>query len=110
MLFLVAPLIQFWLKLLIAIMPKEDQPQRMKDFRLVNLCNVLYKLITKVFGNHMRPFMENLISPMQSGFVPGRSTQDNAIVAKEVLHFMRKSKERKGMLAFKINLDKAYDR
>ena len=31
-------------------------------------------------------------------------------MAQEVLHYMKKSKDKKGMLAFKIDLEKAYDR
>ena len=48
--------------------------------------------------------------PMQSGFIPGRSTQDNAIIAQEILHFIKKTKSKKGIVAFKIYLEKAYDK
>ena len=33
---------------LIALIPKGDELVRMRDFRPISLCNVLYKLITKV--------------------------------------------------------------
>ena len=92
------------------LIPKDDQPTKMRDFRPISLCCVVYKLITKVLVNRLRPFMSGLVSPMQSGFVPGRGTQDNAIVAQEVMHVMKKSKAKKGMVAFKIDLEKAYDR
>ena len=100
----------FLAETLIVLIPKEDQPVRMKEFRPISLCNVLYKLITKVLVNRMRSFMPNLICPMQSGFVPGRSPQDNSIVAQEEMHYMRTSKAKKGFLAFKVDLEKAYDR
>ena len=75
---------------LIILISKEDHPVRLKDFWLISLCNVLYKLNTKVVVDRLRSFMDELISPMQNGFVPGRSTQDNAIVAQEVLHYRKK--------------------
>ncbi|XP_029150754.1 uncharacterized protein [Arachis hypogaea] len=46
----------------------------------------------------------------KGGFIPGRGTPDNIIVAKEVLHFLKKTKSKKGAMAFKIDLEKAYDR
>ena len=95
---------------LLVLIPKEDQPLRMKDFQPISLCTVLYKLITKVLVNRLRPSIKDLVGPMQSGFMPGRSTHDNVIVAQEVMHHMRKSKNKKGVLAFKIDLEKAYDR
>nr|XP_025639110.1 uncharacterized protein LOC112734118 [Arachis hypogaea] len=39
-----------------------------------------------------------------------RGAPDNIIVAQEVLHFMKKTKSKKGVLTFKIDLEKAYDR
>ena len=60
--------------------------------------------------NRLCPFIGDLIGPMQSDFVLGKSTQDNAIVAKEILHYMRKAKDHNGLIASKINLEKAYDR
>ncbi|XP_072064261.1 uncharacterized protein [Arachis hypogaea] len=44
------------------------------------------------------------------GFIPERGAPDNIIIAQEVLHFMKKTKSKKGVLAFKIDLEKAYDR
>src|ERR1044072_8741968 len=46
---------------------------------------------------------------MQSSFLPGWGTMENAIIAHEVLHHMSVSSARHGMLAFKIDIEKAYD-
>ena len=45
---------------------------------------------------------------MQSDFVPRTGTQDNVIVAQEVMYYTRKSKSKKNKTAFKIDLEKAY--
>ena len=38
----------------IALIPKVDDPQIVKDFKLISLCDVLYKLISKCLLNHLR--------------------------------------------------------
>ncbi|XP_072075375.1 uncharacterized protein [Arachis hypogaea] len=95
---------------LVVLIPKVENPISMKDFRLISLCNVVYKVITKVLVNRLRPHLKEIVGPLQGGFIPGRETPNNIIVAQEVLHFMKKTKSKKGTLAFKIDREKAYDR
>ncbi|MCI02468.1 RNA-directed DNA polymerase (Reverse transcriptase) [Trifolium medium] len=95
---------------IIVLLPKGDSQNTFKDFRPISLCNVTYKLISKIIVSRLQPFLDGIISPLQNSFIPGRSTKDNAIVLQEVLHFMRKSKRKKGGMVFKLDLEKAYDR
>lgn len=53
--------------------------------------------------------LDSIISPLQSSFIPKRGTCDNAIFLQEITHMMHKSKKKKGDVAFKIDLQKAYD-
>lgn len=92
------------------LIPKGDHPSSFKDFRPITLCNVIYKLISKVLVNRLRPHLERIMSPLQSSFIPGRSTKDNAIVLQEIIHHLRKKKSKKGDMVFKLDLEKAYDR
>lgn len=75
-------------EILIVLILKVDHPTRFKELRPISICNVAYKVITKVVVQRLRPFLDDLIGPMQSSFIPGRGTKDNAILAQEVIHFM----------------------
>jgi hypothetical protein len=83
----------------------------MKDWRPIALCNVLYKLIAKVLANRMKVMLYKCISDSQSAFVPGRSILDNAMVAIEVIHYMKtKTRGQDGCVALKLDISKAYDK
>ncbi|GAU26741.1 hypothetical protein TSUD_317390 [Trifolium subterraneum] len=93
----------------ICLIPKCDNPTSMKDLR--QLCNVLYKMISKVLANRLKCCLDKCVSQEQSAFVEGRSILDNALIDTEVIHALkRKTKGRRGELALKIDISKAYDK
>lgn len=69
----------------IVLIPKVKEPKRLKDFRPVSLCNVIYKVIAKCMVNRFRPLLQDLISPTQSAFIHGRIITDNALIAFECI-------------------------
>ena len=53
--------------------------------------------------------MAKLVSLLQSTFIPGRGLEENAILARELVHVLKKKKGRGGLLGIKIDMAKAYD-
>ncbi|XP_021760236.1 uncharacterized protein LOC110725072 [Chenopodium quinoa] len=59
----------------------------------------------------LKDVLKEIISENQSAFVPSRLITDNALIALECFHSMKKrSKGRKGHIAMKLDMSKAYDR
>lgn len=55
--------------------------------------------------------MDSIISCNQSAFILGRSISDNIMIAHEILHSLNKFRKRKkGKMAVKLDMSKAYNR
>ena len=99
-----------WNETTIVLIPKVSQPEHVKDLRPISLCNVLYKIISKVLSNRLKKVLPDVMSPTQSAFVPGRLISDNILIAYEMTHYMQKKKRGKiGCAAIKLDMSKAYD-
>lgn len=84
-------------------------PQRFEDYRPISLCNVIYKIISKILANRLKEILDQLISPNQAAFIKGRNIAENILLAHELVRNFHKDR---GPAPFcvKVDLQKAYDK
>jgi len=89
-----------------ALIPKVENPQMVSQLIPIELCNLAYKVVSKVVVNQIKPIPDKVVAPTQASFVLSRQIIDNILVAQEMLHIMRHKHGKIGFMALKIDLEK----
>lgn len=72
------------------------------------MLNVNYKIFTSIISNRLKSLISDIIDKDQTGFVPGRQTQDNI---RRMLHIIDKVNTNKIPSALiSLDAEKAFDR
>lgn len=68
---------RFYTSFFIVLIPKLKDPTSFDKFHPISLCNVIYKVFSKLTVNRLSKVIEGLISPKQGAFVKGRTIFQN---------------------------------
>jgi hypothetical protein len=92
----------------LTLIPKEDKANVPNKFFPLSLCNVIYKIISKVISLHLKPLLPTFISIEQSRYVEGLQILDNIIFAHEVAHSLKTTKTLDMLI--KLDMSKDFDK
>ena len=56
----------------IVLTPKKSNVATAQQYRPISLCNVLYKIISKLLANRLKRILHKIVSPWKTAFVPER--------------------------------------
>eukprot|EP00253_Pinus_taeda_P028072 PITA_28072 len=70
----------------IALIPKSDSSASFDDYRPISLCNCLYKIISKIIANLLRPILSHHIPPQQFAFLEHRQIHEAIDSSHEAFH------------------------
>ncbi|GJR65129.1 RNA-directed DNA polymerase, eukaryota [Tanacetum coccineum] len=91
----------------VALIPKILDPKRVCDYRPISLIGCLYKVVTKILASRLSTVISDLISDVQSAFLPNRQILDGPFIINEVLARCKVKKQQ--AMIFKVDFAKAYD-
>jgi hypothetical protein len=92
----------------ISLLPKIKDANSILQYRPICVLNVMFKAITKALTLRFTPLARQVISSLQTGFIPGRYILDGCVILHEVLHELKTSHS-EGIL-LQLDFEKAYDR
>ena len=95
----------------ITLIPKIKNLETVAQFRPISLCNFIYKILSKVIANRLKPILNSIVSKAQSAFVADKVIADNILIAFESLHHKKTQYSgNTGFMALNLDMSKAYDR
>nr|GEW34835.1 RNA-directed DNA polymerase, eukaryota [Tanacetum cinerariifolium] len=91
----------------VALIPKINDPRFVSDYRPISLIGSLYKVVTKVLATRLSLVIWDLISDVQTTFLPNRQIIDEPFIINELLSWCNHYKQQ--AMLFKVDFSKAYD-
>lgn len=76
---------------ILSLIPKTEAAEKMKDFRPIACCNLLYKVISKVLANRLKLIFPEATEPNQNAFITGRLLLENVLLASELVNGYHKN-------------------
>lgn len=92
----------------LALIPKNNDPLGMDDYRLICLVRGIYKILSKVLASRVKRVIGKVISLNQITFVPGRQLLNGVMIANEIVDYT--TKENKSCLLFNVDFEKVCEK
>lgn len=93
----------------LVLIPKTEEATMVGHFCPISVCNLIYKIISKILSLRMRPFIAQCVSSSQTAFVSGREISKNIVLLREVLHSFNQRGYKNSEFCLKVDLSKAFD-
>nr|GEV29351.1 RNA-directed DNA polymerase, eukaryota [Tanacetum cinerariifolium] len=91
----------------ISLIPKVHDPKSLNDFRPISLIGSLYKVVSKILAMRLSLVIPDLISDVQTAFLPNRHILDGPFIINELISWCKHRKQQ--AMVFKVDFPKAYD-
>nr|GFB01043.1 RNA-directed DNA polymerase, eukaryota [Tanacetum cinerariifolium] len=91
----------------VTLIPKSLDPKLVSEFRPISLIGSLYKVITKILATRLSYVISNLISNVQTAFLPNCQILDGPFILNEILARCKHIHQQAMFL--KVDFAKAYD-
>jgi hypothetical protein len=76
----------------LALIPKKNSPRTFGNYKPITLCNICYKLISKVITNRIKPILSRDLLAGKLGFLKGKQILDVVGMTHECIHIIKKKK------------------
>lgn len=90
------------------LIPKSTAAVKPEHYRPIALSSEIYKMISRVLVNRLKPHLAGLIGINQSAFIPGWNISDNIMLCHDLLHGIH-LEHGPPRMCIKIDLRKAFD-
>lgn len=97
-----------WLHTCVSLLPKKGDLTDLKNWRPISLINTDAKVFTRLLNLRLVRCADDLITPMQSGFLHDRFIADNGLLIKLIMAHARSSDS--SAIGLLLDQEKAYDR
>ncbi|KAL3694615.1 hypothetical protein R1sor_008266 [Riccia sorocarpa] len=92
----------------IKLLPKNQQKNRLKNWRPLSLMSLSYKIIAKLVAERIRKYKPDLVDPQQVGFIQGRNITSNLLGLRLAKDWAKATNQ--ASIFLKLDFIKAYDR
>lgn len=91
----------------ISLIPKNENPLSLSDFKPISLSSTVYKILSKVLSRRFKLVLPSIVSEAQSAFLRGRGILDGVLIANEIVDWWKKSNTQ--WMIIKLDFEKAFD-